>query len=163
MAIWYIFINGSQKGPIEERQLAEMGITPSTIVWCKGMADWLPAAQVPELQYLFAKTNSDTAPNVPPQYNGFTQGASAPQYTAPVIYEKSKVAAGVLAILLGGLGIQYFYLGKIGAGFVTILLSLITCGIWPVLMFAQGIYMLTLTDQEFQYKYVDTDSFMPIF
>ena len=29
---------------------------------------------------------------------------------------KSKVTAGVLAIVLGGLGIHKFYLGKIGMG-----------------------------------------------
>lgn len=78
--------------------------------------------------------------------------------------DKSKVVAGILAILIGSLGIQYFYLGKIMAGFLSILLTIVTCGtIWPILTFVQGIYMLTLTDQEFEAKYVYTNSSFPLF
>lgn len=76
---------------------------------------------------------------------------------------KDKTAAGILAILLGGLGVQYFYLGKIAGGFITILLSLVTCGLWPILTLVQGILMLTMSEQEFDEKYVYTDSVFPLF
>ncbi len=76
---------------------------------------------------------------------------------------KDKVAAGVLAILLGGLGIHYFYIGKVTAGLITLLLSCVSCGIWSLLMFAQGIYMLTLTQEDFDQKYVYTNATLPLF
>lgn len=77
--------------------------------------------------------------------------------------KKDKVTAGIFALLLGTLGVQYFYLGKVSAGVLSIVLSLFTCGIWPVLMFIQGILMLTMTDEAFNEKYVDTDRSFPIY
>lgn len=77
--------------------------------------------------------------------------------------KKDKVTAGIFAILLGALGVQYFYLGKVAAGILTIVLSLFTCGIWQVFMFIQGILMLTMTDEAFNEKYVDTDRSFPIY
>ena len=66
---------------------------------------------------------------------------------------KSKVTAGVLAIVLGGLGIHKFYLGKIGMG----ILYLVFCwtGIPEIIGLIEGILYLTATDEEFQTKYVN--------
>lgn len=98
-------------------------------------------------------------------YQGYNQGPYQNGYNNYYQHsDKSKVVAGILAILIGTFGVQYFYLGKIMAGFLSILLTLVTCGtIWPILTFAQGIYMLTLTDQEFDAKYVYTNSSFPLF
>lgn len=71
--------------------------------------------------------------------------------------------AGILAILIGGLGIQYFYCGKVAGGLITILLSAVTCGLWSVLMLVQGILMLTMTQEEFDRKYVYSTSTLPLF
>ena len=76
---------------------------------------------------------------------------------------KSRVAAGVCAILLPGLGIQYFIAGKVGGGFICILLSIVTCGIWTLISFIQGILILCMSDQEFDQKFVYTDKTFPIF
>lgn len=43
--------------------------------------------------------------------------------------QKSKVAAGILGILLGSLGIHNFYLGYTGKGVAQLLITLCTCGI----------------------------------
>ncbi len=83
--------------------------------------------------------------------------------TIPSTSGKDKVAAGILAILLGGLGLHYFYIGKVTAGLITLLLSFVSCGIWSMLMLAQGIYMLTLTQEDFDQKYVYTNSTLPLF
>lgn len=83
--------------------------------------------------------------------------------TIPSTSGKDKVAAGILAILLGSLGIHYFYVGKVAAGLITLLLSFVSCGIWAFIMFAQGIYMLTLTQEVFDEKYVYTNSTLPLF
>lgn len=60
---------------------------------------------------------------------------------------KSKIAAGVLGILVGGLGIHNFYLGYTGKGLAQLLISLLSCGtlavassIWGLI---EGILILT--------------------
>ena len=65
---------------------------------------------------------------------------------------KSKVAAGLFAILLGSLGVHKFYLGKIGLG----ILYLVFCwtGVPGIIGLIEGILYLTKTDEEFQSKYV---------
>ncbi|MER3495845.1 MAG: hypothetical protein C4320_02945, partial [Armatimonadota bacterium] len=42
---------------------------------------------------------------------------------------EKKITAGILAIILGSLGIHKFYLGYTSAGIIQIVLSLCTCGI----------------------------------
>lgn len=76
---------------------------------------------------------------------------------------KSRGVAGLLALLVGTLGIHYFYLGKVGAGLLCILLSCITCGIFGVIPFIQGIIMLTMKQDAFEQTYVYTNSFFPLF
>lgn len=76
---------------------------------------------------------------------------------------KSRGVAGLLAILIGSLGVHYFYLGKVGAGLLTILLSLITCGLWSVVTLVQGILMLCMSNEEFERKFVSTPSTFPLF
>lgn len=42
---------------------------------------------------------------------------------------KSKLAAGLLGIFLGGLGVHNFYLGYTGKAVAQLLISLLTCGV----------------------------------
>lgn len=65
---------------------------------------------------------------------------------------KSKATAGILAILLGSLGVHKFYLGKIGLGIVYILFC--WTGIPGIIGLIEGILYLTKTEEEFQAKYV---------
>jgi TM2 domain-containing membrane protein YozV len=71
--------------------------------------------------------------------------------------------AALLAILLGSLGIQYFYLGKTTAGILSIVLSLVTCGIWQVITIIQGIMMFSMTNEQFYEKYVMNPATFPLF
>ena len=59
---------------------------------------------------------------------------------------KSKVVAGILGILLGGLGIHNFYLGKPGRGLLQIVVSIITLGIGGLWGFIEGIMILVSSD-----------------
>jgi TM2 domain-containing membrane protein YozV len=63
---------------------------------------------------------------------------------------KSKIAAGILAIFLGGIGVHKFYLGKIGLG----VLYLVFCwtGIPAIVGFIEGIIYLCSNDYNFQIK-----------
>lgn len=76
---------------------------------------------------------------------------------------KSRGVAGLFALLLGGLGVHYFYCGKVGGGFICILLNLVTCGIWYILVLIQGIMMMCMTQEEFERKYIYTASTFPLF
>lgn len=76
---------------------------------------------------------------------------------------KDKTTAALLAILLGGFGIQYFYLGKTTAGILTIVITFCSCSIWWLIMLIQGIMMLTMSEADFRAKYIDTDKTFPIF
>jgi TM2 domain-containing membrane protein YozV/cold shock CspA family protein len=74
--------------------------------------------------------------------------------------KKSKVAAGLLAILLGGLGIHKFYLGYPGAGIIMLLLFIfgfillaLPSIIISVIALVEGIIYLTKTDEEFYQTY----------
>ena len=53
--------------------------------------------------------------------------------------QKSKMAAGLLGIFLGSLGIHNFYLGYTGKAIAQLLISVLSCGI---LAFASGIWGL---------------------
>lgn len=69
------------------------------------------------------------------------------QYQQPVGAPKSKTAAGLLGIFLGGLGIHNFYLGFTKRALIQLLVSLLSCGtaalameIWGIV---EGIFYLT--------------------
>ena len=64
---------------------------------------------------------------------------------------RSKATAGILAILLGGLGIHKFYLGKAGMG----ILYLLFCWsfIPAIVGFIEGILYLTMSEAVFNAKY----------
>lgn len=67
------------------------------------------------------------------------------------VTSKSKVAAGVLALLLGGLGVHKFYLGRAGMG----ILYLLFCWtlIPSIVAFFEGIILLVMSDDRFAAKY----------
>ncbi len=77
-----------------------------------------------------------------------------PQYVTainPAWPIKSKVVAGILAILLGGLGIHKFYLGKVGMGVIYLLF--VWTGIPAIIGLVEGILYLCSNDENFQLKH----------
>jgi TM2 domain-containing membrane protein YozV len=64
---------------------------------------------------------------------------------------KSKIVVGILAILLGGIGVHKFYMGKIGMG----ILYIVFCwtGIPSLIGIIEGIMYLVSSDHNFQVKY----------
>ncbi|TYC03115.1 MAG: TM2 domain-containing protein [Kosmotoga sp.] len=57
--------------------------------------------------------------------------------------QKSKIAAGLLGIFLGGIGVHRFYLGFTGIGIAQIIVTAITLGIGSIWGFIEGILILT--------------------
>jgi TM2 domain-containing membrane protein YozV len=66
--------------------------------------------------------------------------------------ENKKVAAGILGILVGALGIHKFYLGYTKEGIIQILLNLL-CGLGSLIGLIEGIIYLTKTDEDFYQTY----------
>ena len=78
-----------------------------------------------------------------------TAVTSPPRQPAPPGYgvqidprSKSRIAAGLLGIFLGHIGIHRFFLGYVGIGIVQIIVTLITFGIGGLWGFVEGILIL---------------------
>lgn len=71
---------------------------------------------------------------------------------------EKKVAAGILAILLGSLGIHKFILGYTKEGVIMLLVSVLSFGFlaWAIAIIGliEGIIYLTKSDQDFVATYV---------
>jgi TM2 domain-containing membrane protein YozV len=83
--------------------------------------------------------------------NSKTEHWNRPQ-TPPI--NNKKLAAGILAILLGPFGIHKFLLGYTNEGIIYLVISLCTCGtVSSLLGLIEGIIYLTKTDEDFYYTY----------
>jgi TM2 domain-containing membrane protein YozV len=65
-----------------------------------------------------------------------------------------RTTAGILAILVGGLGVHRFYMGDTKGGVIRLLLAL-ACGVSGIIGLIEGIIYLTKTDEEFKEIYED--------
>ena len=81
MEFFIIDRNGQQAGPFSFDQLVQKGISPETLVWKQGMADWTPAWKVEELKAVLeairANQQQDYQKAQQEAYQqGFQQGAT---------------------------------------------------------------------------------------
>lgn len=67
--------------------------------------------------------------------------------------ENKKLLCGILAILIGYLGVHKFILGYTKEGIIQIIISIVTCGFGGIIPFIEGIIYLTKSDQEFYQTY----------
>lgn len=69
-----------------------------------------------------------------------------------------KIVAGIVAILLGSLGVHKFILGYTTEGIIMLLVTVVTCGIAGLVMsvigIVEGIIYLTKSDEEFVRTYI---------
>lgn len=154
-------------------QLKAYNLNPNSQVWTEGMPQWVPAYTVPELMMAIKGSQQPVYPAQQP-YNPNTPPPNAYQNNA-VPSGKDHIVAGILALLLGGFGAQYFYMGKTTAGlyslgitFISLILSLVIIGIfllwvWGILLFVQGIMILCMNQETFDAKFVNNPSVMPLF
>ena len=87
-----------------------------------------------------------------------------PMYGQPMVQDwktagaDKKVVAGILGILVGGLGIHKFMLGYQREGVIMLLVSVLSCftlyGIMHVIGIVEGIMYLTKTDEAFVREYI---------
>jgi len=139
--------DGREYGPVAAEQvrawLREGRATLQTLAQPVGSTDWRPLGTLPE----FA-----TPPSV------------VPPFAAPTAVPGSdkKLPAGILGILLGGLGIHKFFLGYASEGVlmlvVTLVGGIVTCGVAATVMhiigIIEGVIYLSKSDAEFVQTYV---------
>ncbi len=77
--------------------------------------------------------------NQQPMYNPPQYQPQAGMEPPPGYPQKSRTAAGILAILLGTYGIHSFYLGNTSRGLMQLLISLLTCGVGAIVIMIWGI------------------------
>ena len=80
----------------------------------------------------------DAAPPPPP--------SAAPE-------ESKRIVAGILAIVVGGLGIHRFILGDTSGGIIRIVITFVTCGVGSIIGLIEGIIYLTKSEDEFVQLY----------
>lgn len=82
---------------------------------------------------------------------GVRQSAPPVSLTATAPNGKSKLAAALFALFLGGIGIHKFYLGRVGWGIT----YLVFCWTFiPALVgFIEGILLLVMSDNDFNAKF----------
>ena len=91
----------------------------------------------------------------------YRQPPMQPHYAAP-LSSRDHVAAGLLAIFLGGFGVHKFYLGYNTQGFIMLALSLVgglftfglVTGVVWIIAIIEGIVYLAKTQSEFEQLYV---------
>jgi hypothetical protein len=142
------------------KELAADGVVVhDTYVWRQGMSDWSMAGTVPELKAetaLQSEVYPPAPPHGPPPMPGAPRSLAPVQQSAPSLSpatswsyihahapksDKNRIAAGVLNIVVPGIG--RLYLGYMAHGVLQLFVSIITCGIgyiWPLI---DGIYILS--------------------
>ena len=143
MLEWHYALGEVQHGPVsweELRSLAESGqLRSNDLVWKKGMSGWVAASIVPNL------IPAGNAPPPLPPSAAFSGGTD-------------RLAAGLLAILLGSLGVHKFMLGMTTQGVIMLLVTLLTCGVAAPVMhiigIIEGVIYLSKSDAEFHQQYV---------
>lgn len=145
--LYYILINNEPIGPMTASQMCAYNVNPNTQVSAEG-GEWRPLYSYPELM---AAINER-------QHKPQNAGGNGDSVT-----EGTKTACGILALLIGGIGLQYFLVGKTTGGIINIALTAVTCGLWSIINFIQGILILCMSFDEWRRKWVDSDSTFPIF
>jgi TM2 domain-containing membrane protein YozV len=154
---WFYIGHYGQLGPLTREQFDELiqggVIGRETFVWRSGMTTWVRADSVPELAGSFASVFASTPPP-PPEMLASAGSTStfmpsdpllSPHYATHPTFttvksDRSRLAAGIIQLLLPGVGRMYMGYGAIGV----LQLVLAFCGgvgyIWSVI---DGIVILS--------------------
>jgi len=142
MAYWVIGLNGQRFGPVDIDRLRlwalEGRIVSGTTIITDPGGQHLLAGEMPELAGYISQ---------PPVVTAQLGQAAGPVVGADGRPLRSKVAAGLLGILLGSIGAHRFYLGYTGVGVAMLLITVLTCGYGSIITgiwgLVEGIMCLT--------------------
>lgn len=125
-----------------ERFAIEGRVQPNDLLWHEGLSEWVHASSVVGHSI---SPPPPISPPLPPHSGGETAS------------DCNRIVLGIVAILLGSLGIHKFMLGQTNAGIAMLLITVLTCGYGGIIMgligLVEGIIYLTKSDEEFHYIY----------
>ena len=159
VADWYYIGHYGQLGPLTREQIDELidggVIDRDTHVWSTGMPEWLPAARISELQPAFQSSQTLSAPPPPPNLPRISDPQTMPASTfgsapmpppsfgqiySPLQSDRNRVLAGILQLLIPGVG--RMYLGYAAYGVLQLVFTL-CFGIGYLWSIIDGIIILT--------------------
>jgi TM2 domain-containing membrane protein YozV len=153
---WYYSHDGERHGPISTDQLKDLAaagkLGPGDLVWKEGMDNWVPAGKLKNLL--------TPAASGPPPARAAARAADVESSAAGRAADMSnrQLAVGLVAIGAGALGIHKFVLGQTTAGFIALLVTLLTFGfgapVMVVIGMVEGVTYLRMSDAEFHETYV---------
>ena len=92
MEYFIIDNNGQQAGPFSQDQLVQKAISPETLVWKQGMADWTPAWKVEELRTVLEAIEANK-PNSTNQQESQEPQQQSSEQTQQQAYQKAQQEA----------------------------------------------------------------------
>lgn len=92
MEYFIIDNNGQQAGPFSQDQLVQKAISPETLVWKQGMADWTPAWKVEELRTVLEAVETNK-PNSTNQQESQEPQQQSSEQTQQQAYQKAQQEA----------------------------------------------------------------------
>ena len=119
-----------------------MGVCPT----CGAPVEAAPQQAQPDAQQPYQQQPyQQQAYQQPYQQQAYQQQAYQQPYNPNMMATppKSKMAAGLLGIFLGGFGVHNFYLGFTSKAVIQLVLSICSCGIGSIWGFIEGILILT--------------------
>lgn len=151
---WYYVGQFGQLGPLSFGQVQDLidgwVITAETYVWRPGMSDWTEARYVPELSALLRM------PSTPPPFDPrsrpslrrdlkerripLSSHAAAFESPIEITSPRSRLTAGILQLLLPGVG--RMYLGYAAIGVLQLLSAICTCGLMCLWSWIDGVVIL---------------------
>src|SRR5262245_2690227 len=85
---WFYAKNGQQIGPVTLDQLKALvssgQVAKTDMVWRDGMANWLPAGEVPELAVTVASAAGSAVPPIPTGNYSSMASSSSPQFAREI-------------------------------------------------------------------------------
>jgi TM2 domain-containing membrane protein YozV len=163
---WFFAMGGAQQpSPVGMKELQALissgRVGPTDMVWKNGFSDWRMVSTVPELASVAgspAPTGSVAFPPTADPLAGSAFGGGGAPAAAGGDYKAfvaKKVPAGILALLMGTLGIHKFMLGLTTGGIVMLVLFflLLPIPVLSLIAFVEGITYLTKSDERFYEDY----------
>lgn len=157
MADWYYIGHYGQLGPLTRDQMDELiqggVVNRDTYVWRNGMAQWLPAGTIGELDPQFRLADPFVAPPPPPTYSAAPPASNPQTMPAPVWTQnpylahttlksdRSRTVSGVLQIFVPGVG--RMYLGYMAYGVLQLVVFFCTFGLGYLWSLIDGIVILS--------------------
>jgi TM2 domain-containing membrane protein YozV len=136
---WFYSIDGSQLGPVTPMELAGLirhgVLSGNSLVWRAGMPKWAALGYLPDFVGMLSHNSKRSS------------GGSG----------KSKVAAVLLAVFLGGFGIHHFYLGNTLRGSIQLCLFILTCGIMWIVALVEAVLIAFSSEEDFNEKWCNLE------